>query len=646
MTRTYGAFPLCLATISFLIVPVVFVFAQTPALPIIPANSFNITNYDAVGDGLTTNTTAIQNTINAAFAAGGGTVEIPSGVFLSGPLNFSNSINLQLDSGATLRMLPYGSYPGGSSPADFITSASSGHDLEVSGAGTIDGQAENSGWWTNNLPTSERPTLFYFNKCDRVLIENVTLENPPSMHIVFKNGGANITIQGMTINTPGNSPNTDGIDLVGTNCLVQNCSISDGDDCIALGSTGGTCSGILVTNCAFGFGHGLSIGGNTLAGVSNLTVVNCSFNGTEYGIRLKSDNAGNSPGAGGVTQNLFYSNLAMTNIVEAPIVIYSYYNEIGTPILFSPTNAAGQPIPASVPTTTCVWRNILISNLTATVDFGGMAGVIWGRTEMPATNVILNDVKISAPATFDVYNAYGFQFINSQITLPAASNTFTIFNAGMILSNDTGNATLSGLTSTNWLALYNASASTTATDLFGADPITVSAGTLAVNNSYTPVNAEAFDFALGTNASTVTAGANVIFNNATINVTNAAGFGAGLYTLFTYAGSASGTYALGSAPANYNYLFDTNTAGKIQLVVSPLGMSEAPVSLVCSNSGGQLALSWPQDHTGWFLEIQTNAVTKGLSTNWTLLTGSAMTNQYYLPISPANGSVFLRLYYP
>ena len=94
--------------------------AQSPQLPMIPANVFSVTNYGAIGDGITTNTTAIQNAINAAFAAGGGTVEFPSNVFLSGPLNFSNSINLQLDAGAILRMLPYPSWPGGSPPPDVM----------------------------------------------------------------------------------------------------------------------------------------------------------------------------------------------------------------------------------------------------------------------------------------------------------------------------------------------------------------------------------------------------------------------------------------------------------------------------------------------------------------------------------------------
>jgi hypothetical protein len=627
----------------FILVPATCGLAQSPALPIISANSVSVTTYGAVGDGVTTNTTEIQNAINAAVDAGGGTVEFPSGVFLSGPLTFSSSINLQLDAGAILRMLPYGSYPGGTSPADFITSASGGHDLEVSGTGTVDGQAENSGWWTNNLSTSERPTLFFFSKCDRVLIENVTLENSPSMHMVFKNSGGNITISNITINTSGSSPNTDGIDLIGTNCVVENSFISDGDDCIALGSTGGTSSGTLVTNCNFGFGHGMSIGSNTASGVSNLTVINCTFNGTEYGIRMKSDNASTSGGEGGVTQNIFYSNLKMTNIVDGAIVIYSYYNETGTPTGITPAIAASEPIPSPVPSTTCIWRNIVFSNITASVK-SGVAGIIWGRTEMPITNVSLIDVNITAPRTFDVYNTYGFQFANSTITLPAGNSTFAIFNAGMVLTN-AANVTLTGLTSTNSLALYNSSASTTATDLFGADPIAVNGGTLTVSNNYLVPDSTEFDFAAGTTASTVRTVGNLTFGNSTINVTSGAGFGPGTYTLFTYTGSKSGTYTLGAAPPGFNETL-TNPVGEIQLVVSTTGPSLTPVRLASSNSGGALTLSWPQDHIGWFLQIQTNRVSAGLGSNWATVPGSATTNQFILPISLTNGCVFLRLEYP
>jgi hypothetical protein len=60
--------------------------AVNPALPVIPDNIFNATNYGAMGDGITTNTAAIQSAINAANSAHGGIVEIPAGIFLSGPI--------------------------------------------------------------------------------------------------------------------------------------------------------------------------------------------------------------------------------------------------------------------------------------------------------------------------------------------------------------------------------------------------------------------------------------------------------------------------------------------------------------------------------------------------------------------------------
>ena len=82
-------------------------------------NLLTVTNapYNAVGDGVATNTTAIQNAINAATLGGstngltGGTVRIPAGIFLSGPLTMKNNVNLQVDAGGILRMLPFGAWP-------------------------------------------------------------------------------------------------------------------------------------------------------------------------------------------------------------------------------------------------------------------------------------------------------------------------------------------------------------------------------------------------------------------------------------------------------------------------------------------------------------------------------------------------------
>jgi len=84
-----------------------------PALPAIPKKTFNILNYGAAGDGVATNTKAIQAAITAASAAGGGVVEISKGTYLCGPIRLADKINLHLDSGAILRMLPLEKYPAG-----------------------------------------------------------------------------------------------------------------------------------------------------------------------------------------------------------------------------------------------------------------------------------------------------------------------------------------------------------------------------------------------------------------------------------------------------------------------------------------------------------------------------------------------------
>jgi hypothetical protein len=68
--------------------------------------------------------------------------------------------------------------------------------------------------------------------------------------------------------------------------------------------------------------------------------------------------------------------------------------------------------------------------------------------------------------------------------------------------------------------------------------------------------------------------------------------------------------------------------------------------LASSVSGNQLQLSWPALETGWWLEAQTNSLSVGLDGNWFPIPGSSETNQIFLPINPAHGSVFLRLVAP
>ncbi len=705
-----------------------------PALPNINTNHVvNVTSFGAIGDGVMTNTTAIQAAINAAALGGttnglsGGTVEIPPGIYLSGPLTMASSVNLQIDAGAILRMLPLGQYPGGTNTGTTFISGSNLHDVEISGSGAIDGQG--AAWWP--FPGALRPRMISPSGCNRVLIQNVTLSNSPMFHIAIGGSRAgNATVQGVTIRAPSSSPNTDACDVSGTNILVQNCNISVGDDDFTCG--GGT-HDVLLTNNTYGTGHGISIGSYTdSGGVSNITVVNCTISGADNGIRIKSDD-----GRGGLVRNISYYNIGITN-VHFPIQIYAYYLLIGTPSKISPYYASTQTV-AAVTGETPIYRDITFSNITATSVKGYPVGVIWARTEMPATNIVFNKVKVTGDKNFCLYNVRGARFIDSQITVSATSNTFALFNVQLIITNSTPGNTpflLDGLTTNGYgdnLAFYNALASLKNTNTFGSGPLTLSDSTLTVSNNFTLFPDTVLNYMLDPNTNRVAVVGNLSLGG-TINVTNGPGFGPGTNILLTYTGNLTGTLpTLGSAPTGYNYAFDTGTAGQVKLVVTspapaaPAGFtatgtnlliqlkwnavsgatsynlkrgtdnggpyptvftglittnysdaavtngvkyyyvvtavagsestnslqasavplpSLTPTNITVQAGSGQLQLSWPQDHLGWRLQIQTNDSGAGLGTNWVGWPGSTNIFQTNIVINPANASVFLRLVYP
>jgi hypothetical protein len=631
-----------------LVLSVGTVYAGIPLPQINTNNIVNVTNYGA-SPANADNASAIQSAINAVAASGttnglsGGTVEIPAGLYLCGPLTTKSYVNLQIDSGATLQMLPYGSFP---ATSDFIA-GSKLHDIEISGSGTIDGQG--AAWWATNNATSggiPRPkAMFAPSTCTNIFVRDITLQNPPNTHISFRSVCVNVTVDHININTPNGTPNTDGIDCSAANVLIANSHITDGDDFIAMGDghVGSFNYNFTITNCLFGTGHGVSIGSFTQGGLSNLLVINCVWTNGTSGIHLKSDNS-----RGGLVQNLRFINLAMTN-TQIPIFLYSYYTNSGTSTGVSVDKAATYPV-FPVSSTTPIWRDIVISNLTAVPASGFAAGIIWGKPELSFSNVVMDHVNITATKYFQLYNAQGVQLIDSQIAVPS-TNTFALYNAELIVSNRTssgGVVKLEGVSTngfSNVLRLYNAQAALARTNmLYGGPNVTLSGSTLTVSNNLN-LSSNVIYFVLGSNASTIAVKGNLTVGG-TNNLIAGNGFTNGPYMLITYSGTLTGNLpVLGSVPAGYACFLNTNTVGQVNLLVT-LPPSNEPTNIVLQMSGGQMQLSWPRDHLGWRLQTQTNGLMTGIGTNWSDVSGSSFTNQIYLPIDRANGSVFLRLAQP
>jgi hypothetical protein len=564
-----------------------------PPLPVIPTTNFNVLSYGAYGNGSSNNAAAIDNAITAANAAGGGTVEIPANgtlsTYLSGPITMKSSVNLQIDAGAMLQMLPMSSWPG---TTQFIY-GNSLHDCEISGGGTIDGQG--AVWWASTCGSS-RPIFIEFDNTSRILIQGVTLQNPPMFHIYVKNSDNDLTVQNITINTPNpptstNACNTDGMDISSTNVLIRNCYISDGDDNLEIGGSGAAANNITVSNCTFGSGHGLSMGSYTSGGVSNLIVSNCTWIGTEYGIKGKSE-----LGRGGVVQNCTYENLTMSNVNFA-IAFYSYYDIIGSPsssFTITPSTAASETESGS---DTPMWQNITVSNLTATGIGGTVAGFLWGMPQAPITNFALDDVNIAAPTkTFCMYNVRGVQIINSNLTAPnSTTNSLTLYNAQFAITNSTPNTntvTMTGLwtPSNTVVSLFNGLAETADAGALGANPLlTLAASTLTLSNNASFGGSSVLNYGLGTNTTEVVASGNLTLGG-TLNISNFAGFTNTTYTLFTYGGTL--TYnglSIGTTPnPNFTYTVSTNTPGQVNLVVaSPCSVGAAgPISGSSSVNAG------------------------------------------------------------
>jgi polygalacturonase len=378
-----------------------------PTLPSIPSGTYNITSYGA-STGSANNATAIQNAINAASAAGGGTVQVPSGTFLSGPITMKAKINLNLASGSTLKMLAYGTYPGSTA---FISGGGI-QNVEISGSGTIDGQG--SAWWTayNANNSLARPGVISLDNDTYVEITGIKIINAPNVHVSMHYTTSEVTFSGVTISSPSTSPNTDGFDIEGNNFLFDSDNIACGDDNIAIVGSHVHSQYIVVQNCTFGTGHGMTIGSYTGDQVDHLTVQNCTFNGTSNGIRIKS-----SRGRGGVVQYLTYTGLTMSN-VGSPISITDWYNSDPS----DPATAGS----ATVTSTTPNFKHIAISNVTAT---GAGFCEIYGLPELHMSDITLSNVKISESKTFEIYYADGVVFSNGSSVTVSSGNPVTIYDA-------------------------------------------------------------------------------------------------------------------------------------------------------------------------------------------------------------------------
>ena len=355
---------------------------QSIRVPQFAEKAFPITKFGAkTTNPAAQNQKAIQKAIDTCSKKGGGKVIIPAGEkFLTGAITLKDGVNLVVEEGATLEFvfqpelypIVETSWEGlecfNLSPCIYAFKAK---DIAITGKGTIDGGGSNDTWWPWNgnprfgwkegmisqriesrprlLKNGEdgipmynekgertpervfgpqdglRPQLVSFNKCEGILLEDVTLLRSP-FWVIHPLHSTDITVRRVKMINDG--PNGDGCD---PECcdrvLIEDCYFNTGDDCIAIKS-GRNRDGrernmpsknIIIRNCEMKNGHGgVVIGSEISGGCQNVFAHDCVMDSPELErvLRIKTNSC-----RGGIIENINMRNVKVGVCKESVLKI-------------------------------------------------------------------------------------------------------------------------------------------------------------------------------------------------------------------------------------------------------------------------------------------------------------------------------------
>ena len=382
------------------------------------AGMFNVRSFGASGDGKTLDSPAINRAIEAAAAAGGGTVYFPAGIYASYSIRLKSHITLYLDQGAVIlaESTPHdgmasGGYDAAEPQGEWEPYQDFGHnhwhnsliwgeglhDLAIMGTGLIWGKGLSRGWdGEQTLPDSNKRGVgnkaIALKNCYNVTLCDFSILQGGWFGLLAT-GVDNLTVDNLRIDT-----NRDGMDFdCCRNVRVSNCTVnSPWDDGIcpktsyALGYPRIT-ENVTITNCFVTGNYQLGtvldgtwklhqagvrasrtgrikFGTESNGGFRNITVSNCVFDGCD-GLALESED-------GAVCEDITISNIAMRNLASAPLFI-----RLGTRMR-GPKDAKVGYI-----------RRVLISNISSS-GAAQLPAIISGVPGYPIEDVKISDVYL------------------------------------------------------------------------------------------------------------------------------------------------------------------------------------------------------------------------------------------------------------
>jgi polygalacturonase len=465
----------------------------TSTLPVFRKDTVTILAHGAKPDGVTLNTKAINAAISSCSQKGGGVVLVPAGMWLTGPIEMKNNVNLHLRKAATLLFttdksqygLVEGTYEGKRAARN--QSPISGTNLEnvaITGLGIVDGNGDvwravhksqlTDGQWQAKValggvlkddgktwyPSEQfkrasvenrsmlltagkkpqdfadmkdflRPNLVVLISCKRVLLEGVTFQNSPAwcLHPLMCQ---DLTIRNVTTKNPEYAHNGDGMDIESCkNFLIEGCTLDVGDDAICIKSGKDE--------------EGRKRGMPTENGVIRNNTVYNGHGGFVVGSEMS-----------GGARNIFVSNCTFMGtdkglrfksvrgrggIVEHIYAKDIYMKDIAQEAIFfdmyyfvkfaTDGDRDKRPADPVINDGTPVFRNMRFENI---VCNGATKGVfIRGLPEMPIKTIRLENLVLQADKGIELIDASGIQVKNVQLITRSTKPVILVENSSNLL---------------------------------------------------------------------------------------------------------------------------------------------------------------------------------------------------------------------
>jgi polygalacturonase len=448
------------------------------AEPAFADRTFSIRDFGAVSDGQTLNTVAFAKAIDACSKAGGGRVIVPSGLWLTGPIQLQSNINLVVERGALIQFTgdrsqyPFIQMEGSNSYV--VASPVYGSKLKnvaITGEGILDGAGENwrplkkmkateaqwkefnktgvvssdgQVWWPSKeamegeeylktlrkdkpnataddyLPARDfmRPKMVVINNSDKILIEGVTIRNSPNF-VFNPSNCTNLTMRSVNIFNEWWAQNGDGIDISACKkVLIYKCNVSAGDDGICMKSSGSK--------------------DPNEARLENVVIAGCNVYHAHGGFVIGSNTDGgmnnifvsdcnfvgtdvgirvkSNAGRGGLVHNVFIKNIFMSEIVNEAVLFDTYYEDVTA-------GKNAKDVKTTVEDKVPRFRDFYISDV---VCRGANTAIsITGLPQMPVQNIHFDNVVISADKGYESKDAKDIDFKNVRLILPKKTESLT-----------------------------------------------------------------------------------------------------------------------------------------------------------------------------------------------------------------------------